>query len=136
MRLLLLLLFSSSAFGTAPNLSDIDVAAITKATVDFAHAAPLGLSEPTAPCKHTAEVGCTFEVQVTLSDGYLTVSKIDGVWSVGRWPLEIAAFQRCTAAVRAKWANADAQGLPADQKARTAEYRACYPPSGHFGGTP
>jgi hypothetical protein len=136
MRLLLPLLLSSAAAAAVPNLSDVDVAAITKTTVDFAHVAPRGISEATTPCVHTAEAGCTLEVSVTLPDSFLTVSKVGGVWIVGRWPREVAEFERCTASVRTKWAKEAAQDLPVDQKTHDAEYHACYPPSGHFGEIP
>jgi hypothetical protein len=133
MRWVPLLLPTSLAIAAGPNLSDVDVAGITKATVDFTHSTPLAIGEGISPCKHTAENGCTLEVNVTVGDGDLTISKVNGSWIVGRWPREVAAHSQCVASLNAKWRTEDAQGLPVDRKARSDAYRACSPPSGQWG---
>jgi len=84
MRFLLILLTSVALADSAPDLSDIDVQAIAKVTEQWGHAPPSYISAASTDCKYTAETGCTLEVQVVVGGGNLTVSKIDGVWTVGK----------------------------------------------------
>jgi hypothetical protein len=136
MRLLPALLFTSSALASAPDLTDIDVAAIANVTENIAHAAPLSIGAPSVACTYTAEAGCTLEVIVAVQgwSENLIVSKIDGAWTLGKWELERIAVRRCLNSLSQREAKEDAQGLPIDWKKRREDFHACFPPSGHWGG--
>jgi hypothetical protein len=134
MRVIALLLASASILASGLDLSDVDVTSITKVTADFLGRPPLSISAPSVACARTAEAGCTLEVSVVGGPSDLIVSKIDGVWTVGRWQREIMAFQRCIAALSEKNAKEDAAGLSQDAAKRREERRACYGPTGQYGG--
>jgi hypothetical protein len=134
MRSLALLFVSFPALAVAPELSDIDVESITKLTAEFLHASPSWISPGSTFCTYTAEDGCTLEVHVDAGGNILTVSKIDGVWAVGRWQREIIAYRRCTTALLNKWGEEEAAGVPRDLTKRREDARACYGPSGRAGG--
>src|SRR5580700_10292253 len=126
MRTLALLLISLPASASAADLSDVDVAAITKVSAQFLHAPPSYISPPSEGCRSTAEDGCTLEVHV-VGGAYLsqlTVSKINGVWAVGRWQRETFAFGECVDALRSREAKEDALGVPVDPARRRKDLAA------------
>jgi hypothetical protein len=106
------------------------------ATAEFVHGPLTFISEASSACTLTAESGCTLEVEVAAGGhtDYLTVSKVNGAWIIGRWQREVIAFARCTIAVRRNERRDAEAGLPVDHDKFRSSYRACYPPSGRFWG--
>jgi len=134
-RLLALLLISLPVAAATPNLSDIDVQGIVNTSAEFVHGPLTFISEASSACTLTAESGCTLEVEVVAGgDGpvYRTVSKVNGVWIIGRWQREIIAFERCVVAVHRSERRDAAAGIPVDHDKYWKSHRACYPQSGQF----
>jgi hypothetical protein len=115
---LFVLLIGISGHVEALELTAVDVEGITAAVRDF-FGHPILLSSITGAspaCTYTAEAGCSMQVQVLLSPSNrtLTVSKVDGKWTIGQWQRELLNFEACVIAKQ--------------------DWKGCYPPSGHVGG--
>jgi hypothetical protein len=135
MRMLVLLGVALPVLAASQDLTAVDVEGITKATAEFFRGPPSYISAGSTACSLTAEDGCTLEVHVVSpGGGSIEVSKIGGLWTIGRWQREIIAFGRCTRALEKKSREDESAGRPADVAKRRAEYRSCYGPSGTVGG--
>ena len=136
LRILVLMLISLPVLAAAPELTDIDVSDITTAASELLTGPFSSISAASFPCGSTAESGCTAEVQVVAEGSRtLTVSKIDGVWKVGRWQREIIAFTRCIEALSKSRERQAALGKPMDADTYRKRHRECYGSSGRVGDT-
>lgn len=124
------------AAASPSDISDVDTDAITSVTAKFTRATPMSISAPSTDCSRTEEQRCTLEVDVLVPGfGNLAVSKIDGVWTFGRWQREVIAFTKCSNTLQRQKLAAEAGGTPIDQNELGKAYRRCFGPSGTVGGT-